>query len=277
MKVTTPPSPCILAHSATAAAGLFGPSPANANGTDTPPTTATTTSADSAARTRNRRLRVKRSPGSMLQECQGHPERSLNEHPSPLASHTPAPRHTDSPHWCVPLWATSAMQASRTRAVLGLVARCLAWSDQPIVKASQNPRFGPYPPPLTRYPVGVFSDPGILHRNSGTKSRALALAVVVTLKRRDLLCTGGILGPVSLGRGPLAATRSRDASRRGDRPSSSRSDTPSSLARCHFRLHEVVRGKRLVSSREGCAREGRRPEGATILPRDYAVSPSRHR
>src|SRR5674476_812971 len=81
MKFTTPPSPCILAHSATAAAGLFEPSPANANGTDTPPTIEKTTSAERAARTRNRRRRAERSLESMLQESQGHPERSLNDCP----------------------------------------------------------------------------------------------------------------------------------------------------------------------------------------------------
>ena len=99
-----------------------------------------------------------------------------------------------------------------------------------------------YPPPLALYPYWVFSDPGILHRNSGTKSRTRALVLAATLKRRDCLCMGGILGAVSLGRDPVAATRRRDAARRVDRPSSGRWYTPSSLVRCRFRRHEVATG-----------------------------------
>ena len=53
-----------------------------------------------------------------------------------------------------------------------------------------------------RYPTGVFLDPGILHRNSGTKSRTAALAVVATLERRDCLSLGDNLRAVSLGRTP---------------------------------------------------------------------------
>jgi hypothetical protein len=50
---------------------------------------------------------------------------------------------------------------------------------------SATRRSGGYPLPLPGYPIRVFVHQGILHRNSGTKSRAIAAAVVATLKRRD--------------------------------------------------------------------------------------------
>lgn len=68
-----------------------------------------------------------------------------------------------------------------------------------------------YPPPSIRYPPLVFDHPGILHRNSCTKSRAIAPALVGTLKRRDRSCIGDDLGPESLGdevTGPASARSS---------------------------------------------------------------------
>jgi len=73
------------------------------------------------------------------------------------------------------------------------------------------------PPPLALYPYWVFSDPGILHRNSGTESRTRALVLAATLKRRDCLCMGGVLGPVSLGLDPLLTAASRGAAGKLDR------------------------------------------------------------
>jgi hypothetical protein len=122
------------------------------------------------------------------------------------------------------------------------------WSGQRTVNPDRRylgtTRVRRIPPTFPGYPVRVFLDPGILHRNSGTKSRAIILALVASLERRDSLSTGGILGPVSLGQGPLVATRSWDAARRVDRASSGRLSTPSSLARCCFRRSKVVLGKR---------------------------------
>ena len=88
------------------------------------------------------------------------------------------------------------------------------------------------------YPVGVFCHPGILHRNSCTKSRAIASALVVRLKRRDLSCIGGDLGPESLGDGSQRRLRpeprrSRPTGVRARRPTSTLplSDTTSGVLR----------------------------------------------
>lgn len=69
-------------------------------------------------------------------------------------------------------------------------------------KRTKQTRFWPYPCPSRLYrALPVFDHPGILHRNSRTKSRAIAPSLVVRLKRRDRSCPGDDLGPESLGDG----------------------------------------------------------------------------
>src|SRR5665647_1484917 len=80
----------------------------------------------------------------------------------------------------------------------------------------------PYPLPSRWYPLPVFDHPGILHRNSRTKSRAIASALVARLKRRDLSCIGGDLRPEYLGDRVSAPTPARDSAR----PSNGSSCTP---------------------------------------------------
>src|SRR5664279_3816333 len=98
----------------------------------------------------------------------------------------------------------------------------------------------PYPLPCQRYPLPVFHHPGILHRDSCTKTRAIAPALVARLKRRDHSCIGDDLGPESLGDGVSAATSTRASAKPPNRSSCTPTDQPSSVARHDIQRPEVA-------------------------------------
>jgi hypothetical protein len=106
--------------------------------------------------------------------------------------------------------------------------------------ALEGARVCPYPPPSREYPMGVLDHPGILHRNSCTKSRAIASSLVARLKRRDRSCIGDDLGPESLGDGVSRATSARALARPPNRSPIKPPVHPSSVARHDFQRPEVV-------------------------------------
>lgn len=91
-----------------------------------------------------------------------------------------------------------------------------------------------YPPPFAGYGGGVFDHQGILHRNSCTKSRAMASSLIATLKRRDCPRIDDDMGLESLGDGVSGAGSARTCARP---PSGTPSTSPnqlSSLVRSNF-------------------------------------------